>query len=458
MPVNYNIKSQIIMLGISLGILGVMCAIFPGVNVAVLGSYYLLSLLGSLTAVRAAKINGKWLNIIIFTGLTLAFAGAIININYYLAETGDASRPVLYNYDSWCTWLVATGQRNEIVEVYTVLSRAVFNSVGADINLSLLFCTACYGPAIAVTAAITKKLTASDRTAALAALITLSNCYLLAQATILLKDVPTTLGFAICTWGMLKLAEKPLSAQSWALTLVGAVLIFVFRRLGMLMILAVPAMIWLSRPRIKTLIAYCLFALLCLGALWYTVSQTSTLNAAQIAGASIKGEAWLTMPPMETPTTAWWQGINGASTSLWRKLLWTPIACGVQFFVPFPWGWCKDIIYGPAHAIARVGFPWYLAGGMIIYYLIWCWRRSPSLLRAITIAGIILYAATAFYDMGRASRHALPILPLLIPAAAFALNTSFRIKSFRIWMAAFAGVCILVLFIAYRLHNHLFAA
>lgn len=121
----------------------------------------------------------------------------------------------------------------------------------------------------------------------------------------------------------------------------------------------------------------------------------------------------------------------------WERLMWLPVTAAVQFLIPLPWNFAAEAAASPTLMIVKFGFPWYAVGGMLIYYFGWCVRRSPRELLGITLWAAMFWLGFAWMGGGTVSRYAFNLLPLLVPAAVYALAVGWGRKSLRIWTLAY---------------------
>ena len=139
---------------------------------------------------------------------------------------------------------------------------------------------------------------------------------------------------------------------------------------------------------------------------------------------------------------------------LWRQLVQLPVSMALQFLTPLPWAFSRDVVFGPSAAFAHISFPWYALGGILLYYAVALWRRSP---RGVALSfgyGLLLTMLTAFMTGGTISRYCLPWLPALVPAAAWAWNSgSLRRRSFKIWYVVYALLVVVALCAAFAILN-----
>lgn len=141
---------------------------------------------------------------------------------------------------------------------------------------------------------------------------------------------------------------------------------------------------------------------------------------------------------------------NYASMGFWKKLMWLPVCCAVQYLIPLPWNALADIPMGYTLAYAHQGWAWYLIGGCALYYLLlisWTnWRRS--LLSRYVLWAAACFAGIAWMFGGTVSRYVLPFMPVFVAAAMYAWLRCRHRAAFRrfyagylVALAAALGVC-----------------
>ena len=67
--------------------------------------------------------------------------------------------------------------------------------------------------------------------------------------------------------------------------------------------------------------------------------------------------------------------------------------------------------------------------------------------------GVALTLITAYSDAGRASRYCLPLLPLLLPAAAQTALLDRRRRPLHVWLAIFTIILAATLAVCHHLHT-----
>lgn len=402
--------------------------------------------------------EGSWALLAI---MTLAIIGDIININYYTVAAGaTASNPVLQNYDACRDWTCACAINYGDVcppEYYaggmSYLVAGLLRIFGRSVAVPIFFDTWCYGLAVMLISGIGYRLAGNDRRVALATMIvTVTICYLFAQATLILKDVPLTLSMAavvyvMASWAMDDIA-RPTAVQ--ILMLVIALLLIALLRQHMLVMVAVGAVLFIAGCRGDLRFIILLAAVVCLYWIWGHYVMPPAAEAINTITAESHVEIVQT-----SGQTAPLDNLIGDYTKLpfYVKMLLLPLSVAVQFLIPFPWNFERDIIFGPVDAVAHFGYTWYLAGALIIYWIFACMRRAGRPMELTIIWGVILTCVTAYISSGRVSRYCLPLLPLLLPAAAWVLVYCRREKALKVWLGVFAVLLAATLVICYKMQN-----
>ena len=135
-------------------------------------------------------------------------------------------------------------------------------------------------------------------------------------------------------------------------------------------------------------------------------------------------------------------------------LLLLPVTTAIQLLIPLPWTWDKYLMFGPTMAFAHFSFFRYAAGGLIIYFVGAQFsrkKRAPWLLLRLVSIGLIIYLFAAFQFGGTVARYGIPLITLLIPAAAYAYVNYRKARSFRVWAIVYIALITLTLCIFHTL-------
>lgn len=130
---------------------------------------------------------------------------------------------------------------------------------------------------------------------------------------------------------------------------------------------------------------------------------------------------------------------------LWKKIALLPFSMALQLFTPLPWTYMRHVDYGPALALAHMGFFWYIEAGIVIYFIfknVFSAKTNRGL-TLLTLYSVALYMAVAFMFCGSVSRYTLPCVPLIAPCVVYVLQNCHKEKSFKYWMFIYS-VCVFV--------------
>lgn len=397
---------------------------------------------------------------VLMVGYTLVVCGIFWNINYYTSggELGYGN-PLLLNNDHGTDWWGAVNRLygDRIPEddfwyigpnrYYGYLIQALLFVFGRDIGVPLMFNAFCYPLAIILIGAISWKTTKSRTTASVTMLVATLMCYFMEQATVLIKDVPLTMCVAAVAFVMVRWLSRPVNCGDIVLVCFALIGIS-FLRANFLLMIVLGTLIFFVRRRnfdykYLWLAAGCLLMFFIIHWLFWAPNVADNVGVAYGSGvfdhhANVR--AWDTV--LEDDYEA---------MPVWRRVLWLPASVAVQFLIPFPWNFTRDMIYGPTQAVAHFGYFWYYAGAVLIYWIFATRRKSPLSIGRLVIWGVLLTVLTAYMTSGRVSRYCLLYLPMLLPAVGYTLVNFYRQKSFWIWIATFSAMLVPVLLICHKM-------
>ena len=128
-------------------------------------------------------------------------------------------------------------------------------------------------------------------------------------------------------------------------------------------------------------------------------------------------------------------------------------AAGKKVLFEAQLGALRDIDFGISLVYAHIAYPWYLFGGTAIYYTFFDLRRSPALMRAIFLWGVIIWLIPCWSFGGTISRYGLMAVPLLAPAVSLTLTRSLRRRSFIIFSSLFILLVAITLLVCHHLQS-----
>lgn len=106
----------------------------------------------------------------------------------------------------------------------------------------------------------------------------------------------------------------------------------------------------------------------------------------------------------------------------WQRLLHLPMSAAVQFVVPFPWNFDRDIPFGYSQIYSHIAYPWYVVGGIIIFYFLFLWYRRGVPLKLWAAWVLACWLIVAYLYAGSISRYTQPFIPLAIPLAVYVIS------------------------------------
>lgn len=399
---------------------------------------------------------------VVMIGYTLVVCGIILNINYFTVKSGGLYyAPVLFNDDARNDWINAVcildGRQPQITEeaflnlrYLSYIAAGLMSVFGRDIGVPLMFNAICYSSAVILIGSIAWRISRSRRVATVAMFAATLMCYLMAQAAVLLKDVPLTMCVAALVLVMTKwsVAQERTVSVGDCLILAVAICGIGFFRANMLLMILLGVFIFAFSRRIPDLrfIGLAVFVMVVF-ILAKNFLVTTTIDDA----VNVDRATGVFSNP--TNARAWNDMIGDDYTQMpvWRRIVILPASVVVQFLIPFPWNFVRDTVFGPFQAVAHFGYFWYVAGAILIYWIFGESRRSPRTMQLLVLWGIMLTVITAYMTSGRVSRYCLPYLPMLLPAVAYAACRCYRRRSFRIWLAIFAALLVPALIICHHL-------
>lgn len=137
----------------------------------------------------------------------------------------------------------------------------------------------------------------------------------------------------------------------------------------------------------------------------------------------------------------------------WKRMLWLPLTAAVQFLTPFPWNFTSEISTSVTLAAVKFSYPWYAVGGALLYYWGRCARCSPLELLIITALATLFWLGFAWFCGGTVARYAYNLVPLLVPAAVYAVARGCGTKGFRRWAVIYPALLAAALASAYLIQH-----
>lgn len=394
--------------------------------------------------------------VLIPASLILAI-GVIANVWFFTTLSGGTdSAPVLINPDASRTWhdamyyagIETTRSPNShglIGAVYAM----IFAVTGVSVTAGLIASMAMTLVTLVCSAIIACRISHDRSMSWKAMAATAAVCYLMASGMILIKDAWVIAAIALSATAIV----KPLRWSSLAPIAMAAAILALARPNMILAIIIGIILFYIGLPRASRRPAIYLTATVICIALWAlpnTLHLTPDFNSIAI-GSSSDALATSFDAPQQMP----YFNIVGDYHNLpaMRRLVLMPFSAAVQFFIPFPWNFMRDINYGLSQIYAHISYPWYLFGGIFLYYLFVGRRHLDRRYLWLSLWGIILWLTPCWTIGGTVSRYALPAVTLMAPAVAATISTYGRQKRFAAFMGLFAIVVAITLIISHNLQS-----
>lgn len=422
----------------------------PGLT---LGNFAALAAIVLISCVlpRYTPFGCRGATVVISMACLLLGAGVIINAWYFTyASGGTPGAPVLVNPDSsrwWSAALYACGDvRGQMPPpgygLYGYVLGAVLWTFGATVGTALLWSMSLILGTLLTLGLLTMKLTQSRKIAVMSMVCCMCVCYWLSMGTLILKDAFIILAMSCGGYALLCRGGRLL-----ALIAVAAAMLALARPGCILFLAAGVCMLQLRRnslPASLTAIALCIVV--------WSIPQILEINTKiELTVAADEGLCY----EFDSPQQMAYYNIVGKYTALplLHKILLLPMSAVVQFFIPFPWNFGRDIVFGLTQAYAHVAYPWYVFGGILIYYLATGLRRFRKPLFLITFWALLCWLAPCYIFGGTVSRYGLPMVALFAPAVAVTLHDRWQLRGFRVYMLVFAVLVGCTLAVAHHLQT-----
>ena len=446
--------------------------LFPGASIwptaiALIGIWAMIAYIYKLSG--STNLCGWWTLLISATYLAV---GIIANVNHYTSiVSSNTSIPYLQNPDSAIYYFDAMKTFDSSIGAsapahrhgYGMLIAALWHLTGMTIVSPLIVNMTFILLSIIASGIIARRILSahigkdSRWITSCAMIMTAAVCYYLNSGTLLLKEAGICFALAVCTLGATALISQPSNKAKtvtlWVGLIVGLALL-TFLRHSYILFVAIAIIVMTPWKRNKIAPALSML-LLCAAAWGVTQLLMHDYEISRQAANIVNGNGVANSYFHDHPQHATYNNMVGDyfSYTVAQRLLWLPISIITQFLTPFPWNFGRDLIYGYTLDYAHITYPWYIVGAMVLFYIIWAWRKSPKSLIHITLAGIILWCIPAYLFAGTVSRYALPMLPLLVPAAVYVWAQFSPKRSFHIYGGIYAIVLCVTLIICHNLQH-----
>lgn len=427
----------------SLALIGGALCIFPG---APLWSS-LFQMLGILAIVLylyrkvcPATNSGHWILLLVWTLLGIGFAANVWYFTTYSGGTLEA--PVLNNDDASKVWQQLISYRNGTgfdgvrMARYALLLSWLEGGSIPTINSLIINNVLITLLTIVITGAFTVQICGDGdinyrrRIATISIGLISCVCYFVASGVIIIKDAPMCLTMASILYALSLLTHDNYRYRPWILLIVFSSIAWLVRP-NLLPFILLAILIFTPFIRRHKWIGLCIIAIFV-----SLLFLESIYNNYHTAALEQDGTTSFNIHTGDDPRLAAYETISPAYEDLnfWQCLIRLPFSLVVQFLTPLPWAFTRDIVFGPSMIYAHISYPWYIIGGIIIFYIFRCLFKSPKRIAAAVIFGVLATCTTAFVTGGTVSRYCLLWLPALIPGASWVIASGrWRMKDFRIW-------------------------
>lgn len=394
---------------------------------------------------------------------TVVAIGQIINIWYYTEYSGGTlTSPILLNNDASTAWTQMTASlEGKTTESGVHVSRRGYglflalNCFGFTPALNRLLITNMLAiiSAIILTGATTSQLLATNRPKASVATTSIivlgSITYFLNTGCILIKDAMCCLMMAMSLYGIYGARHE---WSRWLLPLIAICVGALVRNwLPLFIAIAIALSLIKSDQKrvVRGLIHFAIAIGICASLHYFEISNapldiaTDTTNFELSNGKSARLNAYTAVAGDYMYLTTF------------ERIIRLPFSLAVQYFIPLPWAFGRDIVFGPTSAIAHFSFPWYCLGGVLLYFMIFCLGRSPMRIVCPFMFAVVATIATAFVTGGTVSRYCLPWLPFFIPAAIWVQESGeWQTQLFKRWSICYMALLAVALVIIFATLNH----
>lgn len=405
---------------------------------------------------------------------TVMSLGVIFNVYMFSVESGGTlADPVLLNPDSYRYY-------NHAVEIYTGehIVRE-FNVVGLPLITAALW--AIFGQSIVYPLAMNVFLTllslmlagrlaqillrgyvanmTDEKVMSLAMLLTTAVCYFIGHGMLMLKEPLLYVGvllMAICVAHFYR--KERLTTMAIIGYLVGNAIIAVSRpQLSYFLFVALVLFVFVDCRKLwKKFVV-----LIAIAGVFYFIGMGITrvdlsLHDEIVAGGERMDSEYLNDPKDGRYDT--YNKITGGyyNTPFYHRVALLPLTATVQYVVPFPWNFERDMEFGYSQIYSHIAYPWYVVGGMILFYYLFMWWRRKTPLRLWALWTLFLWVVVAYLYAGSVSRYILPFVPLMIPFAVLAISRlidgEYR-KQFAVWSICYVTVMAVGLVACYHIQQ-----
>ncbi len=388
---------------------------------------------------------------IIGVAALLLSIGVMFNSWYYTVCLGGTQHaPVLVNYDSQRWWADALyhlgdpagAQAGPSFGYYGYVLAGVLGIFGPTVDVALLWSMSLILIALLLSARLANRCTSSQRTVTVTMACTAAVCYWLTMGTLILKDAFVIVAILVAANGLV--------AKGWRLLLwlVPAAVMLALSRPGYNAMLVLGILL-VHKPLRFDFITI-ISIVVCLVAWQLPTLVGMGVDATKvIAGDPSLGVAY------DAPNQLALYNITGDYGQLpfYKKLLLLPVSAVVQYLIPFPWNFARDIPFGPSEVWAHVAYPWYIFGFVAVYFLVSQRKHYATPTYRLAVWAVVCWLVPCYLFGGTISRYGLAFVAPAAPAVAATLINYYKSRRFYTIFCIFAVILVSALIVARHLQS-----
>lgn len=407
-----------------------------------------------------------WLTLL--TCATLLSIGVVINT--YAATTminAAADAPVLHNFDMDQYWNEAESWSGNSVMYYMlrfrlgygVLIALIWKLTGSITLFYPLLVNALFTLLAIILSGVTTRMVmtgrcswSDDKLQTTGMIFTAGVVYFLFSGTLLLREASASLAVSLLALGVAQCLSRPWG-KGVITFLVGATIIATIRP-SWILLPCIGAVIIARRSAISRYVA--LLLLIVVVAQWtafdYYFRELGNIEFYSSSEA-FPAESFLhDTPGREVYNHTLGQRYFGAALPV--RLAMLPLAAIIQYLTPFPWNFGATATL-PTEFLLKFTYPWYIVGGLVIYYLITTIHQSwhqrswdvtgGHSANSLAAWGVICWLGTVFISGGSVARYGVPLLPLVVPAAVWTVSKWQQLSHIRTYSIAYLSLLVMAL-------------
>lgn len=421
----------------------VSIAVLPDIAVGLVLSYCAVYYCVKFLYCRLNKngIAGLWVLVV----LTLIMStGITANIwEFTTGMGGSLENPILLNSDSsrYYNYALRLFHGNDLPNGfaypgYPYLIMLFWKLTGVNVVAPLILNMFFTLLSVVISGQISKRLLKdkfpgnSEMISSVAVLMTGIVCYYIGSGMVILKESIIFLGFALAGYALIyfqgKCSDNGKITRDLLLFITGAVII-AFTRLTYCYLLFVAVILFsccFKKPRAGVIFGSALLIIYFIGLKFASYGINEHISIGQ--GVNMANSNYLNSAQQP------YIDIIGDyfNYSFIKKIILLPLSAAVQYLIPFPWNFMRDVPFGYSLIYSHISYGWYLVGGVILFYYLFAIRRSDLKFTCWALWALFCYLVPAYMFAGTVSRYMLPFIPLLVPAGVYVIM-KLKMKQYR---------------------------